>query len=188
MRHSLEAADALRGYASGMSLSRILLTPCGGCLPRRSRSCPTTGQTSISLWAWARPAPGGLFLAASDEICAMELARGLAGCEKRSSPACTSCRDARSQLLCQGEASDPPRRCGELRRLLTGERIGGLCSGALVPPLVQDFEAQCRTFRLRLEGPQRGRRCGTSFPPRATGRPAAFFTGPCSSGAALRSA
>ncbi len=42
----------------------------------------------------------------------------------------------------------------QLRVLSAGKRIGQLCDGALIPPLVQDFAEQCRRYRFRLDGTQ----------------------------------
>ena len=44
--------------------------------------------------------------------------------------------------------SEPLRILG---RLLTGTAVGRLCDQALVPPLVKDFEEQCRAFRLKIQ-------------------------------------
>lgn len=152
MRYSLEAADALRGYASGM--------PCPGyydavwrLLASEEPELPYDRANLDFLVGVGRALRReGFSLAASDEICAMELARGLAGLREKEQPGLYELQDAVLSCFVKGEASDSAAPLRELRRLLTGERIGGLCSGALVPPLVQDFEAQCRTFRLRLEG------------------------------------
>lgn len=44
-------------------------------------------------------------------------------------------------------ATDTPMRI--LRRRMTGKKVGKLCEQADVPPIIHDFEAQCRTFRLK---------------------------------------
>ena len=112
MRYSLEAADALRGYASGM--------PCPGyydavwrLLASEEPELPYDRANLDFLVGVGRALRReGFSLAASDEICAMELARGLAGLRERSSPACTSCRTPFSAALSRGRPPTPPRRCG----------------------------------------------------------------------------
>ena len=37
-----------------------------------------------------------------------------------------------------------------LQEAVTGDAVGQLCAGAQVPPLVQDFERQCRAFGLKI--------------------------------------
>lgn len=77
---------------------------------------------------------------------------------ERGSPAFTSFRDAVLSSFVKGEVSpavsEPLRILG---RLLTGTAVGRLCDQALVPPLVKDFEEQCRAFR-----PENPGECGQS--------------------------
>ena len=60
--------------------------------------------------------------------------------------------DAVLGSFAKGEASlsglEPMRI---LRELTTGNELGSLAAGALVPPLTKDFEAQCAAFRLKLD-------------------------------------
>lgn len=153
MRYSMEAADALNGYASGMP-SPGFYHKIWSILESETPELPYDKANLDFLVAAGRSLRReGFSLSAFDEICAMDMARGLAELRGKSQPGLYELQDAVLSCFVKGEeavaASEPLR---VLRKLLTGNQVGELCSQALVPPLVKDFDGQCKKFRLKLQG------------------------------------
>lgn len=152
IRYSMEAADALRGYESGM--------PCPGyydavwrVIQSKEPELPYEKANLDVLVSVGRAMRReGFSLAASDEICAVEMARGLAQLRGKEQPGLYELQDAVLSCFVKGEATRDAMPLRALRRFLTGDQLGKLCRQELVPPLVQDFDALCRKFRIRLEG------------------------------------
>ena len=151
MAYTLEALDALNGYASGM--------PSPGFYHRvwtmmaEGKEQPwDEAVLDFLVGTGRRLRQGGFALSAYDEICAMDMARGLAELRGKGQPGLYELQDAVLSSFVKGEVSpavsEPLRILG---RLLTGTAVGRLCDQALVPPLVKDFEEQCRAFRLKIQ-------------------------------------
>ena len=151
MRYSMSATDALNGYASGMTApgfydqlwrelhseepydawERVILDH----LVRVGRKLRSLGEN----------------ISAFDETCAMDMARGLAVLRDKRSPGLYELQDAVLASFVKGEAnlgSLEPMRI--LRQRTTGDALGSLAAGAIVPPLTKDFEAQCARHKLKL--------------------------------------
>ena len=151
MRYSMSATDALNGYASGMTApgfydqlwlelhseepygawERVILDH----LVRVGRKLRSMGEN----------------ISAFDETCAMDMAQGLAALREKRSPGLYELQDAVLASFVKGEAnlgSLEPMRI--LRRRTTGDALGSLAAGAIVPPLTKDFEAQCARHKLKL--------------------------------------
>ena len=152
MRYSMTAADALNGYASGM--------PSPGFYHRIWQELhgeqPENAWETVLLDELVRTGrrlrKQGENISAFDETCAMDMARGLAQLREKRHPGLYELQDAVLGSFVKGEASlsglEPMRI---LRELTTGNELGSLAAGALVPPLTKDFEAQCAAFRLKLD-------------------------------------
>ena len=151
MAYTMEAIDSLNGYASGM--------PSPGFYDRvwtmmeEGKELPWDETVlDFLVGTGRRLRQGGFVLSAYDEICAMDMARGLAELRGKGQPGLYELQDAVLSSFVKGEVSpavsEPLRILG---RLLTGKAVGQLCDQALVPPLVKDFEEQCRTFRLKIQ-------------------------------------
>lgn len=151
MAYSMEALDSLNGYASGM--------PSPGFYHRvwtmmeEGKELPWDEAVLDFLVGTGRGLrQGGFALSAYDEICAMDMARGLAELRGKGQPGLYELQDAVLSSFVKGEVSpavSEPLRI--LARLLTGKAVGQLCNQALLPPLVKDFEEQCRAFRLKIQ-------------------------------------
>ncbi len=156
MPYSMEAADALNGYASGM--------PFAGFYQRVWDYCQETQQPYLDNGAYQKAVLDLLVesgkevrrkegnLSTYDEICAWQMAQGLMELRSKPQPGAYELLDAALSSYVKGEyniASDTPIRI--LRQLMTGEGMGTLCAQADVPPILQDFEAQCKTFRFKIQ-------------------------------------
>ena len=151
MRYSLAAADALNGYASGM--------PSPGFYDRIWQELhgevPDSAWETVLLDMLVRTGrklrQQGENISAFDETCAMDMAGGLAALREKRHPGLYELQDAVLGSFVKGEASvsglEPMRI---LREQTIGDRLGSLATGALVPPLTRDFEAQCARHRLKL--------------------------------------
>lgn len=151
MRYSMHAADALNGYASGM--------PAPGFYDQLWRELygenPEKAWETVLLdhlvWTGRKLRKLGENISAFDEICAMDMAQGLAYLREKRHPGLYELQDAVLGSFVKGEASlsglEPLRL---LRERTTGSALGSLAAGAIVPPLTKDFEAQCARNRLKL--------------------------------------
>ncbi len=152
MAYSMEAADALNGYASGMQ------SP--GFYHRIWKHLESEGTAEGAyedtvlhfLAAAGRKARGKEETVSSyDSICGFSMAKGLAALRGKKEPGLYELRDSALSSFVKGEYSlstDGPLRI--LRELVTGDQVGALCKDAVRPPLLSDFEEQCREFGLKL--------------------------------------
>ena len=151
MRYSMHAADALNGYASGM--------PAPGYYDQLWQELhgenPENAWETVLLDHLVRTGRKlrqlGENISAFDETCAMDMAQGLALLREKRHPGLYELQDAVLGSFVKGEANlgglEPMRI---LRERTTGDALGSLAAGALVPPLIKDFEAQCARHRLKL--------------------------------------
>ncbi len=149
MPYSMEAADALNGYASGM--------PFPGFYQKIWENLPETEtpyenavlDLIVSSGKETRKKEG--YLSTYDEICACAMARGLAGLRGKQQPGAYELLDAVLSSFIKGEcnmASDTPMRI--LRKQMTGNAVGELCSSADVPPIIYDFQTECKKYGLKI--------------------------------------
>lgn len=152
MPYSMEAADALNGYASGMPFPGFyqeiwehVQAPEQGELPPYTRAVLdmvlTTGKA-------VRRAEGSA--STYDEICACSMAQGLAALRGKPQPGAYELQDAVLSCFVKGEynlATDEPMRL--LRRQMTGRQVGELCADAGEPPVLRDFRNLCKRYGLQ---------------------------------------
>ncbi len=151
MPYSMEAADALNGYASGMPYTGFYQKIWEGL----SRQIQDPYEESvlellIASGKEVRRAEGAV--STYDEICAWQMAQGLAALRGKPQPGAYELQDAVLSSYVKGEyniASDMPLRA--LRRLMTGTGSGALCTLADVPPIILDFQDQCKKFGIRTD-------------------------------------
>lgn len=158
MPYSMEAADALNGYASGMPYTGFYQKVWEGLEAQESGSEPLAGALPYSRVVLDLLVASGKevrsregSLSTYDEICAWQMAQGLSELRAKPAPGAYELQDAVLAAYIKGEynlASDLPMRI--LRGNMTGRGIGRLCAQADVPPIVQDFEAQCEAFRMKI--------------------------------------
>lgn len=148
MPYSMEAADALNGYASGMPFPGFYQSVWEQMAESEAYD-KTVLQYIVSSGKMTRSKEGGI--STYDEICACSMARGLAALRGKREPGAYELQDAVLSSFVKGEyniATDLPMR--ELRRLMTGNQVGDLCKNANEPPILQDFREQCKKFGLNI--------------------------------------
>lgn len=148
MPYSMEAADALNGYSSGMPFPGFYQK-----IWEYSSETETPYESAVldllvSSGKETRKKEG--YLSTYDEICACTMARGLAGLRGKQEPGAYELMDAVLSSYIKGEcnlATDTPMRI--LRKQMTGNGVGELCAGADVPPIIYDFQEECRRYGLK---------------------------------------
>lgn len=149
MPYSMEAADALNGYASGMPYPAFY-EQIWEKLFDVPKDCyrQTVLDFLVACGKETRKKEGNV--STYDEICATRMADGLSLLRGKEQPGAYELFDAVLSSYVKGEytiATDTPMLL--LKKRMTGSTIGKLSGQAAVPPIVQDFEAQCRTFSLK---------------------------------------
>ena len=151
--YSMEAADALNGYASGMQSPGFYQQVWDRLLKKETPEGAYEGAARHQLVSAGRQARKKKEpLSSYDIICALSMAKGLAALRGKQEPGLYELRDAALSSFVKGEYSpstDLPLRI--LSELNTGKQVGSLCRDADRPPLILDFEEQCRKFGLKIQ-------------------------------------
>lgn len=148
MPYSMEAADALNGYSSGMPFPGFYQKIWEGISEAETPYRRAVLDMLVTAGKETRKKEG--YLSTYDEICACQMAEGLAALREKPEPGAWELFDAVLSAYVKGEynlATDTPMRI--LRKQMTGDTMGELCQGADVPPIIHDFEAQCKRFGLK---------------------------------------
>lgn len=148
MPYSMEAADALNGYASGMPYAGFYQKVWEGSGEAQEAFQKAALDMLVAVGKEVRKKDG--YLSTYDEICAWQMARGLSELRGKPQPGAYELLDAVLASYVKGEynaASDLPLRV--LRRQMAGRGMGRLCSMADIPPIIHDFEAQCKKLGLK---------------------------------------
>ena len=153
LAYSMEATDALNGYASGMESPGFYQRVWEELCQRQEPSGAWEAAVLHQLAQTARHArQKGEALSSYDAACALSMAQGLAALRGKREPGLYELRDAALSAFVKGEwnlSTDLPLEL--LRELNTGSRTGRLCEGALRPPILGDFEERCREYRLKIQ-------------------------------------
>jgi len=156
MVYSMQAADALNGYASGMPAPGFYCRVWGQLHGENPRGA--YGQCVLDLLTATgrRLRHKGEALSVADETCALDLARGLAGLRGKVQPGLYELRDTVLSAFVKGEATAVSCLPLEvLRALTTGDQVGVLPDDALIPPLAADFQKECARLGLSLKSAAR---------------------------------
>ncbi len=153
LAYSMEAADALNGYASGMQSPGFYQLVNDG-LEQGQEPEQAYGDAVLRqlLSTGRRARQKGEGISSFDTICALSMAKGLAVLRGKRAPGLYELRDAALASFVKGEVSlstDLPLRI--LEELNTGSKVGKLCETSARPPLLSDFEEQCRRFGMQLQ-------------------------------------
>lgn len=153
LAYSMEAADALNGYASGMQSPGFYQKVWELLLEKEDPHGIYEDAVLHQLVSAGRQARKKKeSLSSYDVICALSMAKGLAGLRGKQEPGLYELRDAALSSFVKGECSpstDLPLRI--LQEINTGKQVGSLCGEALRPPLLSDFEEQCRKFGFKIQ-------------------------------------
>lgn len=151
MAYSYESADALRGYASGMRYPGF----CDAVM-EKLRSCDSpegiySGLTLDLLVKTAREtAKKDIAVSIADITAAQSLMQGLAALRNVRESGMAELMDGVTACFIKGEktvSSSIPLDI--LSRLACGDAIGRIGDKTHVPPLIADFEKQCRALGLK---------------------------------------
>lgn len=149
MPYSMEAADALNGYASGMPFSGFYQKVWDD-FGKSEEPYKTAVLDFLTISGKEVRKKEGT-VSTYDEICAWQMAQGLSTLRGKPQPGAYELLDAVLSSYIKGEyniASDMPVRI--LRKLMQGSGTGSLCEMADVPPILHDFETQSKRFGLKV--------------------------------------
>lgn len=148
MAYSFRESDQLSGYASGMPHPAFYQKVWDNIQANRKRPYEEAVLNFIvRCGGKIKKKEGGLSTA--DEIEAFNMARGLKALRGKKECGVYELYDGIRSSFVKGEVSistDAPLKY--LGELLTGERIGELCSLAEIPPIVKDFREHCRQYKF----------------------------------------
>ncbi|MBR1529659.1 MAG: hypothetical protein IJ642_10225 [Oscillospiraceae bacterium] len=149
--YSYQAADALRGYASGMMHPYFYDRISENLEICESPEGIYHQQTLDFLTKTAKKcSEKDLLISISDITSAYSLCEGLAALRNSPEPGIFEVYDAVTGAYIKGEktaASSLPLDL--LSKAATGEGVGHIGDTGHMPPLISDFENQCKKFRLK---------------------------------------
>lgn len=156
MAYSLEAADALNGYASGMQNPGFYDKVWTKIKENTELSQPPAEvykdvvlETLLKTAKKANKA--NLLITMADIASAVTMYEGLALMRDKKAPGLYELYDSVQSCFVKGElnaASDIPMKI--LREIATGSEIGKLCDYAEKVPLLKNFEDLCEKYRLKI--------------------------------------
>jgi len=154
MIYSFEAADALNGYASGMQNPGFYDKVWKGITEDDGNISEVYENVVLDTLLKCAKESGKekLLITMSDVSSAVSMYRGLCSVRNKKAPGLYELYDSVQSCFVKGElnaASDVPLRI--LSEIATGNEIGSLCSTAEKIPVIQDFEEQCRKYRLKVD-------------------------------------
>jgi len=180
MSYSMEAADGLNGYASGMphpsfyqdvwqELEKIVVD---GIKDGNDKAIVSVDNGDSNEGESVESGIGQIYkdtvlkyivnvgkavrkkegyLSTYDEICAYNMADNLATLRGKEYPGAYELYDSVLSSFVKGEYNFATSLPMDiLRRQLTGKKIGKLCKNAKIPPLVQSFEELSRKYKLKI--------------------------------------
>lgn len=148
--YSYEAADALHGYASGMSYpyfyDRVMKR-------LREQNSPEGIYTELTLDMLVRTAKEStkkdIHVSIADITSAKTMLDGLAALRNSSESGMAELADAITSTFIKGEKTlSSAMPLDIMRRLATGDGMGHIGSRKHIPPLVADFEEQCESLGI----------------------------------------
>ena len=153
LAYSMEAADALNGYASGMQSPGFYQQVWERLIKAEDPQGAYEDSVLHQLVSAGRKARQKKeSLSSYDVICALSMAKGLAALRGKREAGLYELRDAALSSFVKGEcnpSTDLPLQI--LQSLNTGKQVGKLCEDANRPPLLLDFDEQCKKFGLKIQ-------------------------------------
>ena len=148
--YSFEECDQLKGYESGMPYPGYYQALYDNLISRESDFCRKTTLLYITRLAKVlRKSRENISL--SEEAAAFSMGLGLASLRGKSQPGVYEFLDGIRSCFVKGELNlSTSFVLGEAVRLLRGEKNGKVGNDAPVPPIVLDFEAKAKSFRMDI--------------------------------------
>lgn len=153
MAYSYEAADALSGYASGMQRPYFY-----DCIMKRLCNCEQPegvyGDTVLELLIGTVRACDrrDIPVSMADAAAAQSMLSGLAALRDCHEWGLYELEDAITSSFIKGEKTLSTAKPIELmHRLATGNKTGHIGDKDHIPPLITDFDEQCKRFRLKTK-------------------------------------
>ena len=166
MRYSFDRLDALNGYASGMPSPEYYqkvwsgMTDIDGEEKIEGNSKPylqAARDTMVTLGHTTRERFRSVSVSASEEIEASAQIQRLALLRGNPEPTRDDMLDSIRSCFVKGSMDiEGSLVMAAAMKLLTGDRVGSLPPEVGVPPIVDDFNAQARTFRLEIDSTSGG--------------------------------
>ncbi len=157
LAYSMEATDALNGYASGMQSPGFYQQVWERLQEKEAlKGAYEEAVLHQLVQAGRRARRKKENISSYDVICALSMAKGLAALRGKRQPGLYELSDGALSAFVKGEnnpSTDLPLRI--LKELNTGSSTGVLCKDAARPPLLSDFEEQCRRFGLKIQSSAR---------------------------------
>lgn len=154
--YSLEAADALNGYAAGMQNPGFYENIWHQVKEKMQiqKECLDVYKNTVldTLLKTAKAAnKENLLITMSDISSAVTMYEGLSLLRNKKAPGLYELYDSVQSCFVKGElnvASDIPLKI--LSKIATGDKIGKLCSHAPKAPLLKNFEELCEKYKLKI--------------------------------------
>lgn len=157
MPYTFRAADSGNGYTAGMAFPAFYQSvwekmPLEAKETKRPRQDPYARTVLEYIVRTARFARERHTVSIPDEIQAFHMARSLAALRGKSTAGVYELLDGVRSAFVKGDRhSTPTPEIDFLLRQLSGLEVGRVPFDRAVPPLVQDFRAQCSALRIRIE-------------------------------------
>ncbi len=151
MPYSMEEADAINGYASGMVSPGFYQTAWEE-LKNGNRKAYETTVLNLILKTAKECKKKKMLITMSDEASAFNIAEGLALLRGKSQCGKDECRDGIISSFIKGElnpATELPLDI--LGDFFTGNRIGDIPKNSPTPPIVKDFMERAKFHRLKID-------------------------------------
>ncbi|MDR2656183.1 MAG: DUF5682 family protein [Oscillospiraceae bacterium] len=152
--YSFGECDQLSGYQSGMPYPMYYQSVYEALVKNKAESQPFRETTLVYITKLAkalRKAKENISL--SEEAAAFSLCVGLAAIRDKEQCGVYELLDGVRSAFVKGELNlSSSFVLKETAKLLRGEKIGKVGADAPVPPIVLDFEAQAKLYRLSLDG------------------------------------
>lgn len=155
--YSLEAADALNGYASGMQnpgFYEAVWQKLEKSHEGNRKETEAYKETVLDMLLRCGKAAGKerLLVTMADIASAAAMYEGLAMLRDKKAPGLYELYDSVTSCFVKGEknaVSDQPVKI--LSKLATGDKVGTLCHAAGKSPLIEDFERHCEQYKLKIQ-------------------------------------
>ena len=152
MPYSMEEADALNGYASGMIFPNFYEEVWSNINSNKEDAYEKAVLSKIiRCGKETRKKEGSI--STFDEICAFDMCKGLSSIREKRQCGIYELIDGVTSSFIKGELNISTKEpLNILYKELTGHKIGKLCEGVNMPPIVLDFKSLCKKYRLKIDG------------------------------------